>query len=793
MAEGWKQVWEDILNAMRGGESGVKAETPTSPVEESSPPLAPAEASPAMDESGADSPLTLAHTVEKIDSSAAETEEIHDTSLPVVPRETEGEIFTGAPLPADAPTFVPSESVEAVSVEFPPFPLTKPAGEDFPTSESGELLPPGSTLLLSGEGVAALTPRQLRWRRFRTGVLYLLLVILFGASLWFSGGSGVWARWTTPKPPADDVIATFEGGQITIADVEEHLKLLVPEEIPLFARSPDLFLGIIEDMVTDELVRQWASTRQPDQDEDFRHTMQHISESLNLESLDLQRHEGEIQVAESEIQDYYNANREQFGDLTLDQVREEIRQTLISEREQGYIEEYIQRLKDNASITLNLELLDVPAPSEDDLRRYYDANLEQFKLPRQVVVDEMQFSMGEDEATARRAADDALLKVRSGATFGEVAQVITSTVVFTDTLVPEGTRDPAWDTAVFELTEGELSDVFRAGDAFYVVRLNELQPARTQTVEEVRPTVLAAVQQQTSDEWFNLNGSKTLFTLKGKQYTLGQFYQEYQELPVFTQAEYTGPEGMKALADQLIERLLLVEDAYDQLLDVENKPLTDEARLQVLKQMLHQEEVDDKITITDEEMQQFYDENIDLMALPPSARIRYIRIGLGSSEDEQNGARARADEAYQKLVPGLFQQGAEFAAIAQEYSEDPETAVNGGEYPDWIGESEDILTEMQIHPFHEIILTLEPGEISQPFEFGDSLYIVQVIERSESEPISFEEAKPFLEEILTEQKHDELLTQVSEQLFEQANVVIYQEVLEGYFQKLETEMLTPVP
>jgi parvulin-like peptidyl-prolyl isomerase len=793
MAEGWKQVWEDILNAMRGGESGVKAETPTSPVEESSPPLAPAEASPAMDESGADSPLTLAHTVEKIDSSAAETEEIHDTSLPVVPRETEGEIFTGAPPLEDAPTFVPSESVEAVSVEFPPFPLTKPAGEDFPTSESGELLPPGSTLLLSGEGVAALTPRQLRWRRFRTGVLYLLLVILFGASLWFSGGSGVWARWTAPQPPADDVIATFEGGQITIADVEAHLALLMQEEIPLFARSPDLLLEIIEDMVTDELVRQWAATRQPDQDEDFRHTMQHISESLNLESLDLQRHEGEIQVAESEIQDYYNENREQFGDLTLDQVREEIRQTLISEREQGYIEEYMQRLKDNASITFNFELLDVPVPSEDDLRRYYDANLDLFKLPRQVVVDEMQFSIGDDETIARRDADDALLKVRSGATFGEVAQVISSTVVFTGTLISEGTRDPAWDTAVFELTEGELSDVFRAGDAFYLVRLNELQPARTQTLEEVRATVLAAVQQQTSDEWFSLNGSKTLFTLKGKQYTLGQFYQEYQELPVFTQAEYTGPEGMKGLAEQLIERLLLVEDAYDQLLDVENKPLTDEARLQVLKQMLHQEEVDDKITITDEEMQQFYDENIDLMALPPSARIRYIRIGLGSSEDEQNGARARADEAYQKLVPGLFQQGAEFAAIAQEYSEDPETAVNGGEYPDWIGESEDILAEMQIHPFHEIILTLEPGEISQPFEFGDSLYIVQVIERSESEPISFEEAKPFLEEILTEQKHDELLTQVSEQLFEQANVVIYQEVLEAYFKMLETEMLTPVP
>ncbi|GAB4577318.1 MAG: hypothetical protein Fur0022_00490 [Anaerolineales bacterium] len=775
MAEGWKQVWEDILNALRGGEPLPKTE---------------AEGSPA-----ADLPLPT-------DSRSEATVAV----IPVEPIELQPDILETKP-----PVEPISPTIESGTGETPALEVTPPAREGVPLEgESGLEAAPGNEATdvettaeeePSPEPVPPpLTPRKKWMRRLRLGAIYIGLAVLLLGALWFSGGYRWtpqaylwWLRLTAPKPPAADVIASFDGGQITIADVETHLKLVVPEEYQDLARSPDVLIGIVEDLITDELVRQWASTRQPDQDEDFRHTMQHISESLNLESLDLQLHEGEIQVTESEIQDYYNANRETFGDETLDQAREEIRQTLVAQREQGYIEEYIQRLKDNASITRNLELLDVPAPSEDDLRRYYDANLEQFKLPREVIVDEMQFAISADEATARRAADDALLKVRSGATFGEVAQVITNTLVMTGTLIPEGTRDPAWDTAVFELTEGELSEVFRAGDSFYIVRLNELQPARTQTLEEVRTTVLATVQQQTSDEWFELNGSKTLFTIKGKQYTLGQFYQEYQELPIATQAEFPGPEGMIELAEQLIERLLLVEDAYDQLLDVQNKPLTDEARLQVLKQMLHQEEVDDQINITDEEMQQFYDENMDLMALPPSARIRYIRIGLGASEDEQTAARARADEAYQKLVPGLFQQGAAFAAVAQEYSEDPETAANGGEYPGWIGESEDILAEFQIHPFHEMILTLEPDVISQPFEFQGSLYIVQVIERSAPEPLPFEEAKPFIEEILTQQKHDELAAQLSDQLFEQANVVLYEEVLVRYFDQLETEMLTPVP
>jgi len=787
MAEGWKQVWEDILNAIRG--ESPPAEQPK-PAEEPRPPPAPEATAVAVDEPAIDSPRVDA--VEEIDSSSATIESVEETDSPLVAAEAVGEAVS--PLAT-------AEAVEAVSLEPAPLPPAEPVGEAIPTSAPSEAhstpiaptepepIPAEAEATVETEVEAKLTPRQLWLGRIRTVAFYALLAVLFVVALWFSGGSKYWAEWTAPKPPASDVIATFDGGQITIADVEAHLKLLVPEEYVAAMRSPETMVAVVEDMIMDGLVRRWAATRQPDADENFSHTMQHISESLNLESLDTQRHEGEINVTESEIQDYYNANKDQFGELTLDQVREQIRQLLVSEREQGYIEGYLQRLKDNASITRNFELLDVPPPAEDDLRRYYDANLDQFKLPRQVVVDELQFPISGDEAAARQDADDALLKVRSGATFDEVGQAIPRAVVSNAILVPEGVSDPAWDAAVFALTISELSDVFRAGEAFYIVRLNELQPARTQSLDEVRPTVLTVVQQQKTDEWFEANASQTLLTLKGKQYTLGQFYQEYRELSFSVQSQFAGPEGMKALAEQLIERLLLVEDTTDQLLDVQNKPLVDEARLQVLKQMLHQEEIDDKIEVADEAMQKFYDENQALMALPPQSRIRYIRIGLGSSDDEQQTARTRADEAYKKLVPGLLQQGADFAVVAQEYSEDPETAANGGELPAWIGESNDILAEAEIHPFHEAILLLQPNDISQPFQFGDSLYIVQVIERTEPQQLTLEEAKPYIQDILTAQKHEELLAQLTDDLFQQANVVIYRSILEAYL----TQLATPAP
>ena len=777
MAEGWKQIWEDIRNALRG--DGRKPEEPaTPPAPEPSP-----------------QPPT---PVEAVTASATPTGAAGEPEISASPPAA----LTPAPVDA-TPIATPFESaspVESIPPSESPAIIETPAESALPTQQTLAEAPSLAALPLEGEATTIdsgaspdesepepeLTSREIWLDRIRTGLFYAGMVALLLASVWFSGGSKYWAEWTAPKPPASDVIATFEGGQITIADVEAHLKVLVPEDYQAVARTPDTLLAVIEDMVMDELVRRWAAARQPDTDEQFSHTMQHISESLNLESLDQAWHSGDIQVTESEIQDYYNTNKAQFGDVTLDQVREQIRQTLVSEREQGYIENYIQRLKDNASITRNLELLDVPAPAEDDLRRYYDANLEQFKLPRQVVVDELRIPIVGDEAAARQNADDALLKVRSGATFDEVRQAITEVAASNAISFPEGANDPAWDTAVFELTIGELSDVFRAGDAFYIVRLNDLQPVRTQTLDEVRPTVLVAVQQQTTEAWFNANASKTLFTLKGRQYRLGQFYQEYKELDAFIQAEYGGPDGMKQLAEALIERLLLVEDTYDQLLDVQNKSLVDEARLQVLKQMLHQEEIDDKIEVADADMQKYYDDNPAQMALPPQARIRYIRIGLGQTEDEQTAARARADEAYKKLVPGLFQQGADFAVVAQEYSEDPETAAMGGELDGWIGESDDLLSEAQIHPFHEVVLALNPNEISQPFQFGDSLYIVQVIERTESETLTFEQARPYIEQILVTQKHEERLQKLTDNLFKEANVVIYESVLLEYFKTLPT-------
>lgn len=761
MAEGWKQVLEDMRAVLLGRTPEPKPQKPDAPVDDSKP----------------DTPIMAESDSQETEFPVEESDALVDENEPDVPA-----LAAFGDLEIDT---LAVEEIEEAPADFLDMdPLTE--AQDSQTAESLEAVTGDVEAIDLPDDQAAPLPETAPTRRWsKWEVAFGVVVVLVGGFV-FLNSNGLLGRMLSPRPPAPDVIATFDGGQITISDVEAHLSQLVGDEMSEAMLSQQTILLVIEDMAMDELVQRWAAERQPEDEETFSHAMQHINEELSLNSIEAGLHEGDIPVAESEIQAYYNENRALFGDQSLTAVREQIRQTLVAEQEQDYVTGYIEQLKENASVTRFFELLDAPAPTEDDLRRYYEENREQFALPRQAVVDELQFPIGEDETAARQAADDALLKLRSGADFADIPQDIPSALLQTGVSVDEGWRDPAWDTAVFAMTNGELSNVFQAGNAFYIVRLLEKQNARTQTFEEVRPFVEAAVAPQVVDDWFAANASKTLFTLKSNRYTVGEFYQEYQELPFTVQSQFAGPEGMKDLAEQLIERLLLVADANDRLLDVENQDLAQEARLQILKQMLHQEEVDDKIEITDEDIQQFYEENQELMAFPSQARIRYIRIGLGNSADEAEAAQQRADEAYEKLNPGLFQQGEDFAVVAQEYSEDPETAANGGELPGWVGESDDILAEFEMHPFHEAILNLRPDEISQPFEFGGSLYIVQVIERTEPETVDMEEARPFIEEILTQQKHSELEIQLQEQLLDQAEFEIYWPALESYIQQLPT-------
>ena len=614
-----------------------------------------------------------------------------------------------------------------------------------------------------------------------------VLAVVFGWYVYFGG----------PKPPAPDVVATFDGGQITIEQVHEHLEILAPEHEMFFEPTFENYRLVVDHMLLNELVRRWAAEQRMDASARFKDAMRHISESVTLDEWVASLHQDEMlsSVSDSEIQAFYEANPDTFATATLGEVREQIRQTLAHENQESFFEEYLARLRSEASIIKEYELLEVPAPTDEEVKNFYNDNSEQFNLPKQALVDRIfvpSDGAGEEADTqARVTAEEARAALQAGKEFVEVASKYSQEPYSpAGVTIETGMDDPELVEEAFSLSqEGDLSAVISTENGYYVLRLREQLPARQLSLEEARPQATAAVQAEKAGAWFEQNTARTLFTIHGERFTLGQFYHEYQNLSPELQTQFSGSNGLKKLADSLIDRMLVLDDAYNKLVDQENAPLLEEARTSILRQMIHEVEVDSRVNVTEQEVQDYYEGHKDYFSTPPEARIQSIRIYLGETEDEQTRAWSRANEAYLKLVPGFARKPAEFDQVAQEYDESDQSPA-GSDLGEWIRMGDDPVLDLVGHPLHEYIFALPVNSVSQPFEYGQDIYIVKVLERVEPKPLDFEQVKDYIRGELEVRQHEVLDAEVAGRLLKEARATIYDRVIQ---KMLEAEQATPAP
>jgi len=690
----------------------------------------------------------------------------------------------------EAPTLPAAPGIEPAPVQAPE---TEPRRDDGAHSASLPIAP-AEQVPLSAEPSAAeetapeAKPLTLRQRLYSyAGVAATLLLAL---------GIGWYAYFGGPKPPAPDVVATFDGGQITIQQVRDYVARLTPAPLAGLGafQSYETYRAVIGSMVLDELARRWAEKQQMDRETKLTDAMRHVSESVTLDEWIAELHTSEMMasVRESDIQAYYEANKAGFGDATLSEVRETIRETLAHQNQERFFQDYIASLRAEATIVRNYELLDVSAPTEAQIREYYEANRAQFAVPQRALVDmifvPISASGDEANAEARARAEAALAALKIGKDFAEVAaqysQEPYSAVGIT---IEAGKDDLALGEQAFALVdEGDLSPVFRTQTSYYVLRLREQQPARTLSPDEARMQIIAALGPENERAWFEQNADRTLFTIHGERYTLGQFYHEYQNLPPEFQTQFAGVGGMRQLAELLIDRLLVLDDAYSRLLDQKSTPLVEDLRALVLRRMMHEAEVDTQVAVTDQQVKDYYEQHKELFASPPEARIRAIRIYLEQTDDDRQRAWDRAEAAYEKLTPGFGGQPADFEAVAQEYDE-AETDPTDTGLGEWIRMGDDVLQNLSAHPLHAYLLNLPVSSVSQPFEFGDSVYIVKILERTDPVPLPFEQVKDFIRPELEAQQHEQLDAELAERLLREARFTFYEQVIQ---QMLEADRAT---
>jgi peptidyl-prolyl cis-trans isomerase D len=158
------------------------------------------------------------------------------------------------------------------------------------------------------------------------------------------------------------------------------------------------------------------------------------------------------------------------------------------------------------------------------------------------------------------------------------------------------------------------------------------------------------------------------------------------------------------------------------------------------------------LNITDADLQRLYDQNKEAFRTPERVKARHILLKTqGKPASEEAAIKAKGESLLKQIKAG-----GDFAKLAKENSEDPGSAVNGGDLGDWI-------THGQMVPeFDKAIFALKPGETSDLVKTQYGYHIVQTLARQDAGMRTFAEVKGDLATQYKKQRASELMQQASD-------------------------------
>jgi len=205
---------------------------------------------------------------------------------------------------------------------------------------------------------------------------------------------------------------------------------------------------------------------------------------------------------------------------------------------------------------------------------------------------------------------------------------------------------------------------------------------------------------------------------------------------------------MKEQLDEIQKRLGAKSEAeFEQM--VKTQGLTMEGvkkrlREQLLVERIKRRKVNLRISVTEEDIDQYLNANREKLETGLSFEARHILFlpPAGAGEDGWQAARRRGEDVYTRVMGGE-----DFGELAREFSDDTATAKNGGR----LG----VLKRGELAPdIEKAILRLSPGEHSPPFrsEVGYHLFELESKETLAGEQLA--QARNQIRDILFKQKYE---------------------------------------
>ena len=148
-----------------------------------------------------------------------------------------------------------------------------------------------------------------------------------------------------------------------------------------------------------------------------------------------------------------------------------------------------------------------PQPTEQEIQQYYTAHLSEFSTPEQARARHILIKVpaGADtktDAAAKAKAEGILKQLENGANFAELAKKNSDDTGSKDAggelgFAQRGKMVPEFDNAIFTQKIGDIK-IVKSQYGYHIVQVEERQPAHTQPLNEVLPTIQATLIRQKS-------------------------------------------------------------------------------------------------------------------------------------------------------------------------------------------------------------------------------------------------------------------------------------------------------
>ena len=162
------------------------------------------------------------------------------------------------------------------------------------------------------------------------------------------------------------------------------------------------------------------------------------------------------------------------------------------------------------------------------------------------------------------------------------------------------------------------------------------------------------------------------------------------------------------------------------------------------------------VDASEQELLNYFEDNKEMYTRPEERQLAHIFKEHASNED----VRATVEKMYKQIVDG-----ADFAAVAKDNSEDPLSAENGGD----LGfSSRGVFSNESYRQFEEVAFNLKLNEVSGPVETEFGIHLIKVLDIVPAVDPDFDQVKDSVTEAYLQRKSDDMFVTRSSELSELA-------------------------